>query len=445
MHHKRNTQKRKKETGGHKKIHFLKNKNRVFFIIFVSIFLGCLAFFYPKTFVYIVPGITISDNRTVFIDTTATSTDENGKLKEKPFVATHVKIPEQVKGIYMTACVAATPSFRNRLVKLIQETELNTVIIDIKDYSGTVSFNIDDPLVKGTNGGGCRVSDMREFIRSLHEKGIYVVGRITVFQDPFYAGKHPELAVKKATATSTVWKDHKGISYIDVGAEEYWKYIVVLSKASYWAGFDELNYDYIRFPSDGNMYDIYYPFSEDRIVADPDLGKAEVLREFFAYLYEEMKDTDVILSADLFGMTMTNPDDLNIGQVLEYTAPYFDYIAPMVYPSHYPNGFNGYQNVNDHPYEIVKYSMDEGVRRLKEMANSTTTPIEGRGEVSSDQLRPWLQDNDYPVHYTPEMVRTQIQATYDAGLDSWMLWDASNTYTKAALEVVEAEEVENDS
>ena len=150
-----------------------------------------------------------------------------------------------------------------------------------------------------------------------------------------------------------------------------------------------------------------------------------------------MKDTKAVLSADLFGLTMTSPNDLNIGQVLEYAAPYFDYIAPMVYPSHYPSGFNGYQNVNDHPYEIVKYSMDEGVKRLEDMANSTTTVIEGRGEVSPDQLRPWLQDNDYPVHYTSQMVRTQIQATYDAGLDSWMLWDASNTYTRAALENVE--------
>ena len=422
-------------------------------ILLLVVFFACLYVFYPRTFVYITPDIILSnivdvghnDNEIVPVNTTATSSGDIETPEEKPFIATHVSIPKQVKGIYMTACVAATPSFRNKLVKLIQETELNTVIIDIKDYSGTISFDIDDSLVLKTNGGGCRVSDMREFVQSLHEEDIYVVGRITVFQDPFYTKEFPELAVKKASATSTVWKDHKGISFVDVGAEEYWKYIVALSKGSYKAGFDELNYDYIRFPSDGNMYDIYYPFSEGRIIADPDLGKAEILRDFFTYLYEEMKDTDVILSADLFGMTMTNPDDLNIGQVLEYTAPYFDYIAPMVYPSHYPNGFNGYQNVNDHPYEIVKYSMDEGVRRLKEMANSTTTPIEGRGEVSSDQLRPWLQDNDYPVHYTPEMVRTQIQATYDAGLDSWMLWDASNTYTKAALEVVEAEEVENDS
>ncbi len=182
------------------------------------------------------------------------------------------------------------------------------------------------------------------------------------------------------------------------------------------------------------MQDIYYPFSESRLEEDSNFGKAKILESFFAYLYDEMKETRAVLSVDLFGMSMTNTDDLNIGQVLEYTAPYFDYIAPMVYPSHYPSGFMGYQKVNDYPYEIVKYSMDTGVKRLEDMANSTTTVIGGRGTVSKDQLRPWLQDNDYPVHYTPEMVRTQIQATYDAGLTSWMLWDAGNTYTREALE-----------
>ena len=419
-------------------VYFLKSGGKIFFTVLAVG--GVLVFFtfkYPSTFVYIAPDVDVDSNNNSEVATNTASSNDIVKTNvptKEPFVATHVDIPKQVKGIYMTACVAGTPSFRKQLIKLIEETELNTVVIDIKDYSGTISIDIPDKELLGEKGTGCHIPNVRDLITSLHEKDIYVVGRITVFQDPLYAKTYPDLAVQKASATGTIWVDYKGISFIDVGAEDYWKYIVKLSKTSYAEGFDELNYDYIRFPSDGNMYDIYYPFSEERIVADPDLGKAEVLRDFFAYLYEEMKNTGVVLSADLFGMTMTNKDDLNIGQVLEYAAPYFDYIAPMVYPSHYPSGFMGYQKVNDYPYEIVKYSMDTGVKRLEEMANSTTTPIGGRGEVSPDQLRPWLQDNDYPVHYTPEMVRAQIQATYDAGLDSWMLWDAANTYTRAALE-----------
>ena len=417
---------------------FIFGKKQNFFLV-VFIFIIFLIIFtctYSTTFVYTAPNNLFKNNQISGI-VTVNQNLTSIRLEPKPFVATHISTPKSVKGIYMSACVAATPSFRAKLVKLIDETELNTVIIDIKDYSGTLSLDMEDEFARDINitGGGCKVADMRDFIQSLHEKDIYVIGRITVFQDPLYTKHYPALAVKKASSISTVWKDYKGLNFIDVGAKDYWKYIVEISRVSYKAGFDELNYDYIRFPSDGNMSDIYYPFSEARITANPEFGKAEVLKDFFAYLYNEMKETKAVLSADLFGMTMTNADDLNIGQILEYAAPYFDFIAPMVYPSHYPSGFNGYQNVNSYPYEIVKYSMDEGIRRLTEMANSTTTSIGGRGSVSKDQLRPWLQDNDYPVVYTPAMVRAQIQATYDAGLDSWMLWDAGNTYTRAALEI----------
>ncbi len=340
--------------------------------------------------------------------------------QKKVFVVTHIKTPKQAKAIYMTACVAATPSLREKLVKLINETEINSIIIDIKDYTGTISFPSDNPALKGTNGDGCIDSDMRDFIGRLHKEGVYTIGRITVFQDPYYTKLRPDLAVKKADKVS-VWKDYKGLSFIDVGAKDYWKYIVSLSKESYALGFDELNFDYIRFPSDGNMRNIYFPFSEKTILSDPALGKAKVLRNFFAYLKRGLKDTNVILSADLFGMSMTNKDDLNIGQLLEYAIPYFDYIDPMVYPSHYPRGFHGYKNVNAHPYDIVKFSMDEGVKRL---VAASSSPL---------KLRPWLQDFNYPVKYTSAMVRAQKKAVYDAGLNSWMLWSPTNRYTAEAL------------
>lgn len=344
----------------------------------------------------------------------------SGDDEEEKIIITHIPTPEAVRGVYMTACVAATPSFRDRLINLIEETELNSVIVDIKDYTGTISIDIQDKSLAGLNGNGCRIGDVREWINSLHEKEIYVIGRITVFQDPYFSKLRPDLAVKRMSDKSVIWKDWKGISYIDPGAEEMWKYMVRLGNESYNVGFDELNFDYIRFPSDGNMQDIYFPFSEERVIADPDYGKADVIRDFFEYLDEKLNEEvpDAVLSADLFGMTATNYDDLNIGQVLEYAEPYFDYLSPMVYPSHYPRGFNGYMNVNAYPYEIVKFSMDRAVERL---IAASSTP---------SKMRPWLQDFDYPVTYTPEMVRTQIQAVYDAGLNSWMMWDASNKYTR---------------
>jgi len=366
--------------------------------------------------------------------------------KEPEFVVTHIKTPEAVKGIYMTACVAATPSFRKKLVKLIEETELNSVVIDIKDYSGTISFKTDNPVLKEINGGGCRVADMKEFIGLLHEKQIYVIGRITVFQDPYYTKKYPELAVKKESDKTAIWEDYKGISFIDAGARDFWEYIAELSRESYLIGFDEINYDYIRFPSDGNMKDIYYPFSEEKIITDSDFGKAKVIQSFAKYINEEMSSTGAVLSADFFGYTTTNIDDLGIGQVLERALPYFDYVMPMVYPSHYNSGFIGIARPADEPYSIVNYSMERAVQRTQALAGaknttSTTTQAvylknlanDGHGNISSSQLRPWLQDFNLGAIYTPEMVRTQIQATYDAGLTSWVLWDAANTYTREAL------------
>lgn len=361
----------------------------------------------------------------------ATSTPENLKKKIE-----HLKTPEAVKGVYMTQCVASMPSFRDKVVKLIGETELNSVVIDVKDYTGTVSFKTGNEEIDSLskNGTGCQVADMSDFIKSLHDKNIYVIGRITVFQDPLYAKTHPELAVKRKS-DGGVWKDRKGISYIDVGSKPFWDYIASLSKDSYAIGFDEINFDYIRFPSDGNMDDIYFSHIGTTT-------KKVALKQFFEHLDKELSSENIVTSADLFGMTTNNTDDMNIGQILEYALMNFDYVCPMVYPSHYPNGFNGWPDPNKVPYEIVKFSMGQAVARenflrqeiFNAAAAASSTPSQKMANrLKPTQLRPWLQDNDYPVHYTADMVRKQIQATYDVGLTSWLLWDPANTYTEAAL------------
>jgi hypothetical protein len=364
----------------------------------------------------------------------------SGNKKVEPEIEKikYVKIPEQVKSIYMSACVSSTRNFRQELVDLVEQTELNSIIIDIKDYTGTISF---DSGLEGDGGEGCRANDMKEFIADLHERGIYVIGRVTVFQDPFYAERYPELAVKKASDGS-VWSDFKGIHFIEVGAREYWDYILDLAKVSHQIGFDEINFDYVRFPSDGNMKDIYFPFSNDVIVKDPINGKAVALEEFFKYLHTEIEKYNsgledwrepMITSADLFGMVTTNYDHLNIGQVLERALPYFDYIAPMVYPSHYPDNFNGWADPNKVPGELIHFVMETGVERVEALKNATSTPEHVREKLHINQLRPWLQDFDYGGDYDIAEVRAQIEATYDVGLNSWMLWAPSNRYTRGAL------------
>lgn len=339
-----------------------------------------------------------------------------GEPEEEAFVVTHLDTPPSVKAVYMTSWVAGTPSLRSRVVRLIEESELNALVIDIKDYSGKISFQADDPLIAGYGAIENRIPDIKEFIGELHDKGIYVIGRISVFQDPHIAALRPDLAVQ-SKKTKSPWRDFKGLSWVDPASREVWEYTAAIGKVSYEVGFDELNLDYIRFPSDGDMRDISYPAYNASTTR-----KSQQIEEFFSFISRTLRrETGAALSADLFGMTTTNRDDLNIGQVLERAALHFDYIAPMVYPSHYPPGFLGMQNPAAEPYRVVKYSLDRARERL-------------RAATSTARLRPWLQDFDLGAEYTPEMVRAQIKATYDASVNSWMLWDPSNIYTKEALE-----------
>lgn len=404
-------------------------------------------------------------------DTSASTTPTVPVVDERPVVQ-HVPLPEQVKTIYMTSCVAGTPSFRQKLVALAQATEINSIIIDIKDYSGTISFAPQNPAWQPAwQEARCGARDMPALLQMLHDNDIYVIGRITVFQDPFEAPRSPQWAVKKADGV-TIWRDGKGLSFIDVAAQGYWDHIVDLSVDAYNIGFDELNFDYVRYPSDGNMQDISYPLS---LASEHGADKQANLEAFFQHLNQKLDEPERFAavrhantgratstpytSVDLFGMTTTNFDDLSIGQVQERAVPYFDFVAPMVYPSHYPNSFLGLGNPNDHPYKVVNYAMQAGVNRLR----ASTTPVasfahepinttNASGTTSftgqyakpvhgPEKLRTWIQDFDYGGDYDAADVRAQIQASYDAGVMSWMLWAPSNIYTQAALKAPGTQEL----
>jgi hypothetical protein len=337
---------------------------------------------------------------------------------------THLPTPEPLKALYMTSCVAATPSWRASLKEIVDNTELNAVVIDIKDYTGTVAFPNSFPRLRQGYGGqakGCVVKDMKEFIAELHESEIYAIGRVSVFQDVSYSNLFPELAVK-SLSTGGVWKDHKGLSFIDVAATPYWDYIVNISKEAYALGFDELNYDYVRYPSDGNMQDVHYSWAIGTST------RAATLESFFSYIHDNLKELGVKTSVDLFGMTTTVEGDMGIGQVLERALPYFDYVAPMVYPSHYPPTWNGFANPAEHPYEVIKIAMAKGLEREQAwlLSNNLSTS-------TTSKLRPWLQDFNLGATYGPDKIQAQIEATYDTGLTSWMLWSAANKYTSSAL------------
>lgn len=327
----------------------------------------------------------------------------------------HIRTPKEVKGIYMTSWVASTNNIRENLVKIAENTEINSIVIDIKDYTGKVAFLMKNQKVTEAGSSEDRVKDMKEFIEELHAKNIYVIGRIAVFQDSYLAKARPDLAVKRKDGIKN-WKDYKGMAWLDPCSREVWEYIIAIAREAESAGFDELNFDYIRFPSDGNMNDIKHSH------CDSALTKPDLLENFFYNLKKELSNLNVPISADLFGMVAINANDLNIGQILERAEPYFDYISPMVYPSHYPDGYNGFANPAAKPYEVIKLSLDSAVARLLAASSS---PF---------KLRPWLQDFDLGATYDAAMIRKEKQAVYDAGLNSWLLWSPSNKYTVGALD-----------
>ncbi len=400
------------------------------------IFVLCLSLVCLIIFFIFLPKV-FSDHY-VFKENTVSTRLATTTVQEAVFAPSYVATPDSVKGIYMTSWVAGTPKLREALVKLTQETELNSIVIDIKDYSGKIIFPVTTPELKAYGSEEVRAKDLRDFIESLHKKGIYVIGRAAVFQDAYFVTFRPDLAVKNKTGTTT-WKDHKGISWIDAGAKEYWDYIILITKEARKIGFDEINFDYIRFPSDGDMKDISYPVSSTT-------PKSVVLQNFFKYLHDNLKNPDVTvgestgasslkISADLFGMVTTAQDDMGIGQVLEKALPYFDYIDPMVYPSHYPPTFEGFKEPEAHPYEVVFAAMKSAVDRADafEQMASTTNPIIEPGIHYRARLRPWLQDFGLRQTYGPDEVKAQIKATNDVHLSSWILWSASNKYTRGAL------------
>ena len=216
----------------------------------------------------------INQNDTVF------SHDEKISIAEE-IIVTHIATPEVVKALYISSWVAGSSKYREPILKIIDETEINSIVIDIKDSTGKISFKIKDALIEELEAAENRILDIKQLTTLLHEKGIYIIGRISVFQDSYVANKKPEWAIKRIS-DGKVWKDKKGLSFLDPSSKEVMDYTITIAKASYELGFDEINFDYIRFPTDGNMKDINYQLKEGKTRADK-------MESFFVYLNAEMK------------------------------------------------------------------------------------------------------------------------------------------------------------
>jgi len=332
-----------------------------------------------------------------------------------------LKTPSEVKGIYLTGYTFSQEIRREKLFDLIRKTELNAAVIDFKDPGGRLMFKprggglSDWPLSPIALG----YDDYLKILEDLQAENIYSIARITTFQDSTAAKAFPKLALRNAGGG--VWQDYKGVTWLDMTAPETWQLVAEQIKEARDIGFDEVQLDYIRFPSDGNLKSIAYgdfPSGSKRTA---------VLLNFYRFLRERLPDLDIPLSIDLFGLTYQrhpeNPGyDMGIGQFLADSAAYFDFISPMVYPSHYGSPYAGCNKPVLCPYAVVDKAMKEGAAIMA----SSTNPVRGSS-------RPWLQDFNMGAVYTPDMVRAQIKAAEDNGASGWLLWNAGNNYTASAL------------
>ena len=329
----------------------------------------------------------------------------------------------KVRGIYISGPMAGSTELFQNILDSAAGTEINTVVIDFKDDQGRITCPVDSPVASEI--GACRpyVQDMKELIASLKERGLYVIARVVAFRDPWLAEKKPEWSLH--LADGSLYRDRQGMAWVDPYRKEVWDYLVEVGTEAKEAGFDEVQFDYIRFSTEGTMRDVVF----DEAVTGG-RSKTDVITEFVKYAYENLASQGLFVSADVFGTIIGSDIDAQaVGQVYTEMAKHLDYICPMIYPSHYGPGNFGLEHPDTMPYETV-------LEALKKAQMVMDQAAEADGHVSSQAIvRPWLQDftasylgegNYIPYGYNE--VQRQIQAVKDAGYDEWMLWSAANRY-----------------
>ncbi len=323
-----------------------------------------------------------------------------------------------VKGIHVTSWVAGESRLRKNIIKLIDETELNTIVIDLKESDGRIAYDVDIPLAVSSGSIQKRIRNLDAVIEECKRHNIYKIARIVLFKDTYLAEMRPDLAIKNKK-TGGVWRDYKGDAFTNPYLEEIQDYNLRLAEDAAGRGFDEIQFDYVRFPSDGPLRDIVYPegHNEEKAIA--------VISKFVEYAKKRLTPYNVRLSVDVFGLT-TLSDGVGIGQNFKQLIDRADYISPMIYPSHYYKGSYGYKNPNSAPYEIVKASLRDAIRKS---TDENQTP-----EIVKNKIRPWLQDFTLGTpHYGPDEVRVQIKAAQEHGINEWLLWNPVVHYTREAL------------
>ena len=341
---------------------------------------------------------------------------------EEVWMADFVDTRERVdaKGIYVSS--AYINKKLNDAIDLIDSTELNAIVIDIKSDGGYITYRMDHPLAKEIGACTSTIGDIDATIKKLKDHGIYTIARIVSLKDPVLAEKRKDLALKNKDGS--IFRDSSGLAWVNPYEDEVWEYLTEICKQCVKVGFDEVNLDYIRFATDKGMSNVDFgPKAEE-------MTRIEVITEGIRKICEVIKPMGAFVSCDVYGAIISSSTDARIvGQSYFNMAKYLYYICPMVYPSHYGNGYYGLDYPDTHPYELVYHALMDSQKVLYMI-----DPAENKAIV-----RPWLQDFtatcvSHHLNYGKDEVRAQIKGVYDAGYSEWLLWNAGVSYTASALE-----------
>jgi hypothetical protein len=324
----------------------------------------------------------------------------------------------KIKGLYVNAWAFGSPKLW-QLVRLADETEINAFVVDVKDDTGCLLYPSTVPTAELIGANRCvRAKDARARLDTLAAHHIYAIARIVVAKDPLLAERKAAWSVKDRV-TGALWRDRINSAWVDAYNDSVWIYSGQLAQEAARMGFQEVQFDYVRFPDEPRERMATAIFPAHR----PGRTQREAVREHVALLKDRLKASGVPVTFDIFGLTASATGDLGIGQVWEDFVSVADVVLPMVYPSHYYRGAFGYAWPNGQPYRIVRSALTEALKRSE--------PLPGSAEI-----RPFLQaftlGRRLP-RYTPFEIREQIRAVEELGITSWVLWNPRSVYQRGSL------------
>ena len=334
------------------------------------------------------------------------------ELTAAGFTHTIRMTPVRPKAVYLSAYGIADRTLRDAALALQGRTAVNAFVIDVKGDRGMTPYrSAAREAIGAASDPAPRVPDLASLIRTFHARGLYLIARIVVFKDDPLAAARPDWAVRDMAGG--IWRDREHLRWIDPTVQAAWAHNFDVAEEAAKLGFDEIQFDYLRFPDANDLR-----FSEPNTEAN----RVAAITGFLAGARERLRPYNVYVSADIFGYVCWNEDDTHIGQRLGALGGVVDYISPMLYPSGFTWGLPGCRKPTDHPGEIVERSLTEAMHRTG---------------LAGVRFRPWLQAfRDYAFdhrEFDADEIRAQVDAADTAGTDGWMLWNPRNRYDPAAL------------